>query len=483
MLGTTEQQLFVIGAFALSILMLLFGPKHLFAGSRWWGKRGPPWFVSNVVYAPILGVMLLSLVHHLLGIVQVETAPFVTGAHVVETVTSKYDIVFLILSFAYLSISLDRSGFFEFVSFKIVLFSRGRGIQLLIFFYLLCSVLTFFTSNDIVIISMTPIILYVGKHAGIRNLIPLLISQFVAANTLSMGLYIGSPTNIVLGDATSMTFIDYFLWMFFPSVVSCGVTLVMLLVAFRWFTFRGNRMVERYTVPDKARTIRSSVPMWIKVGIFATCLAFLTVSSFIGVELWTICLVTAVIMLLFDLFLLRGTEERVGSFMGSIGRRMPWPIAPFVLCFFTLVKALSRTGFTEAAAGVLVGLGQGSLVKLSLVFGYVSAIAVNLMNDIPSTVFWADMVPYLREILTEQEFRVTVYSLIVGVNPGCYLTLIGALAGLMWINIIKTWPGGDPGKTPTGWDLTFYGIIIIVPVVLFTCLAVVLEVSLFTSQG
>jgi arsenical pump membrane protein len=481
--STTAPQLIVIGAFAFSILGLLFGPKHLFGKARFWGAGGPPWFLSNVVYAPIVGVALLSLAHVALGWFGLTFEPFVTGTHIAETVTSKYDIVFLILSFAYLSISLDRSGFFEFASFKIVLYSGGHGTRLLVFFYLLCSVLTFFTSNDIVIISMTPIILYVGKHAGIRNLVPLLISQFVAANTLSMGLYIGSPTNIVLGDATAMTFVDYFLWMFLPSVVSCVVTLGMLLVVFRLIPIRGNRIQERFQVPDRARDIRSSRPMWIKVVIFAVCLAFLTASSFLGLELWTICLVTAVVMLAYDLILLRGGNERVGGFFAGVGRRMPWPIAPFVLSFFTLVKALSRSGFTESAANVLVDLGQGSLLKLSLVFGYVSAITVNLMNDIPSTVFWADMVPHLQELLTEEQYRVTVYSLIVGVNPGCYLTLIGALAGLMWINIIKTWPGGDPGKTPTGWDLTTYGVLIIVPVIFFTCLSVVLEVQLFASTG
>jgi len=477
--GTIGNQLLVVVAFAFSILGLLFAPKHLFARSKRWGDSVPPWFLSNVVYAPIVGVTLLSVIHLPAGALGLEYAQFVTLAHILKVLGSKYDIVFLILSFAYLSISLDRSGFFEFASFKIVLYSRGRGIRLLVFMYLLCSVLTFFTSNDIVIISMTPIILYVGKHAGIRNLIPLLIAQFVAANTLSMGLYIGSPTNIVLGDATAMTFIDYFLWMFIPSIVSCVVTLVMLLVVFYWLPFRGNHMVQTFEVPERARSIHSSKQMWIKVFIFALCLGFLTVSSFIGFELWTICLVTALVMLAYDLVLLRETGELVPVFFVSVYRRMPWPIAPFVFCFFTMVKALTRSGFTNATARLLVGYAKGSLIKLSLLFGYISAVAVNLMNDIPSTVFWADMVPALEGLLGPHEYKVTIYSLIVGVNPGCYLTLIGALAGLMWINIINSWPGGETGKTPRGWDLSLYGAIIIIPVILLTCLSVVLEVSMF----
>jgi arsenical pump membrane protein len=70
---------------------------------------------------------------------------------------SKYDVILLIQSFAYLSISLDISGFFKASAFYIVSLARGDGLRLLVYLYLLCSALTYFTSNDIVIISMTPI--------------------------------------------------------------------------------------------------------------------------------------------------------------------------------------------------------------------------------------------------------------------------------------------------------------------------------------
>ena len=160
---------------------------------------------------------------------------------------------------------------------------------------------------------------------------------------------------------------------------------------------------------------------------------------------------------------------------------MPWPIAPFVLCFFAMVRVMTRTGITEAVADSLVQLGQGSAFKLSMIFGYVSAVVVNLLNDIPSTVFWADAIGHLESSMTPQEYWTTVYSTIVGVNPGCYLTLIGALAGLMWINIIRTQPGAEKHRTPTGWDLTRCGLLVIVPVVFFACLAVYIEVWLFKT--
>jgi Na+/H+ antiporter NhaD/arsenite permease-like protein len=45
-------------------------------------------------------------------------------------------------------------------------------------------------------------VIHVGSLAGISNVVPLLIVQFIAANTSSMGMYVGSPTNIILGEPT-----------------------------------------------------------------------------------------------------------------------------------------------------------------------------------------------------------------------------------------------------------------------------------------
>lgn len=480
MLSVSNEQVLVLIAYVLSILGLLFGPSHLF-GKRLSGESAPPWFLSKVVYAPLFGVVLLAVVHVLVAPFGLEVEPLLTAGMMGDVVLDKYDIVFLILSFAYLSISLDSSGFFEFCAFKIVRIARGDGLKLMVFLFLLCSGLTFFTSNDIVIISMTPIIIYVGTQAGIKNLVPLLIAQFIAANTASMGLYIGSPTNIVLGDATEMTFIDYFSWMIAPTVVATLVTLGMLLVIFHFTGLGGAKMQRSYELPDDGFDIRSSRPMWVKVGIFALCLVFLTISSFIHVELWVICFVTAVTMLGYDLFLLRRQGEPWRGFVLGVNRRMPWPIAPFVLCFFAMVRVITKTGITEAVAEALIRLGGGSAIKLSMIFGFVSAAVVNLLNDIPSTVFWADAVPHFEASMGSAEYWTTVYSIIVGVNPGCYLTLIGALAGLMWINIIRTQPGADQHRTPTGWDLTRCGLLVIVPVVFLSCLTVYLEVGLFKS--
>ena len=71
------------------------------------------------------------------------------------------------------------------------------------------AILTIFTSNDIVILTFTPFICYFSKNAKI-NPIPYLVAEFAAANTYSMMLIIGNPTNIYLATSASIDFISYF---------------------------------------------------------------------------------------------------------------------------------------------------------------------------------------------------------------------------------------------------------------------------------
>lgn len=142
------------------------------------------------------------------------------------------------------------------------------------------------------------------------------------------------------------------------------------------------------------------------------------------------------------------------------------------------MQALSKTGFVDRFAHWMLSAAGSSFLQQSLVFGFTSALLVNVLNDLPATVFWALMTPSLCGHYTgasgdgRAHYTGVIMALLVGVNPGCYLTIIGALAGLMWRNIIATQPNVQRLQVPSAWDLTFYGAIVLGPVTLLTCMAV-----------
>ena len=189
--------------------------------------------------------MLHSLINYFRG----KHSSLVSPRAVTETCAAKIPIILLIQSFAYLSISLDISGFFKESAAYVVKAAKGDGRRLLVYIYILCSFLTYFSSNDIVIISltpliMTPLIIRIGDCSTIQDVVPLLITHFIAANTAAMGLLVGSPTNIILGDALHVSFARYWVMMLLPTFVAVVVTLLMLMVVFVWCPLRGHVMVQ-----------------------------------------------------------------------------------------------------------------------------------------------------------------------------------------------------------------------------------------------
>jgi len=437
------------------------------------------WVSNKVVLAPILGLVTLWVLPFGMAFIGVGSSYQLTIASATGVIVNDIDLVVLILALAYLSISLDESGFFEYASVKIIKKSHGKGSKLLVNLFLLTSVLTYFTSNDIVIIAMTPIILYVNKHTGGHNAIPLLISLFVGANTLSMGLYIGSPTNIVIGDAVGLSFIEYLNLMLVPSIVAAISTLGMLYLIFVKFPISGNKMFHSYSLPLMTKHDKASKIMLLKSFVFILCIIVLSVVSSEIMQIWEVCLSFAIIMFCVDIIYLWYNKKSLALFVNKVASKLPWEIAPFVISFFVLVNALEGSTLSNETMSLVKSLFDQGLVYGVLGAGYLSAISVNLMNDIPSTMFWANLLGNIQPLLTDQNFKVLIVAILIGVNPGCYLTIIGALAGLMWMKIISTSNVSKGLIIPTAWDLTKYGSIILIPVLTITLLAVVLQAKYF----
>lgn len=77
-------------------------------------------------------------------------------------------ILVLFMSMCFISVLPDKAGFFEYCALK-VMNRPGKGqLHLFVVFYAVVSVLTVFTSNDIIILTFTPFIFYFSKSAGIN---------------------------------------------------------------------------------------------------------------------------------------------------------------------------------------------------------------------------------------------------------------------------------------------------------------------------
>ena len=201
-------------------------------------------------------------------------------------------ILILFFSMTLLSVFLDEMGFFEHLASMAL--KRANSSQTRLFFaiYAVVSLLTVFTSNDIVILTFTPFICFFCKRASI-NPLPYLIGEFVAANTWSMALVIGNPTNVYLATSNGIAFMEYLKVMALPTMFSGIVQVLVLFLVFK------NKLMKPFS-PEESHVEIKDVPSLV-IGLvhLVACLVLLVICSYASVEMWLVCLFCALSLIIF----------------------------------------------------------------------------------------------------------------------------------------------------------------------------------------
>ncbi len=126
------------------------------------------------------------------------------------------------------------------------------------------------------------------------------MSEFAAANTASMILFVGNPTNVVICEGFGIENAAYTAWTFFPFA-ACSVTcLVALYAQFRITGKLAPQLPD--TMKFRAREAINDLPGAI-VGTFLLGGALITalVVSFVNVDVWEITLPFAATKFIFDI--------------------------------------------------------------------------------------------------------------------------------------------------------------------------------------
>lgn len=354
-----------------------------------------------------------------------------------DTSVNPIKILLLFFSMTFLSVYLDEAGMFRFLAGVTLRRAGGSQKKLLLYLYLTVSFLTVFTSNDIVVLTFTPFICYFAKSAKIDP-IPYLVTEFVAANTFSMVFIIGNPTNIYLATSAGIGFLPYAKIMIAPTLAA-GVT-VWFILRFIFRKMLQNNVstsVEQASLKNKTAVILGGTHLGV-------CTVLLVLSSYMNMPMWLIALGAASCLTITTLIAAKLGGWRPKMIGRSIAR-LPWPLVPFVLSMFALVLALNRSGISEQIASRMT---SGNSIA---VYGISSVIAANLINNIPMSVLFSTLIP-------EGGSLGPVFASIIGSNLGAYLTPLGALAGIMWMSILKT-----TGVHYSFGRFTKYGFCVVIP--------------------
>ncbi len=390
-----------------ALIALVFAKPAVMIG----GKK-----VSIFWLAPLAGALIL-VISGLITPTQIASG--LTGAGDVNPIK----LLFLFFSMTMMSVYLDEIGFFRLLAHKVLARAGGRQQTLFFLLYALVSILTVFTSNDIIVLTFTPFICHFAKSARIDPL-PYLVSEFVAANTWSMALIIGNPTNIYLMSDTGVSFLAYTARMILPTVLAGLAAYVVLYLLFR-------KRLKAPLDPEEAPPPQVDKATEI-VGIchLGGCILLLSVSSFLNLPMWAITCAFFLSLVLFTMAI-SFFRRRAPFLIVRCLIRAPWDLAPFVLSMFVLVLALDQYGIT-AAIGQLLAAPE-TAGGLTASFGISSFIAANLVNNIPMSVLYSSVIADLAAGGMAAPLLSTArLAAVIGSNLGAFFTPMGALAGIMW---------------------------------------------------
>ena len=345
----------------------------------------------------------------------------IINALTADTSVNPIKILVIFISMTILSIFLDELGVFRFLAEASLKKAGKSQIKLFITLYLTVSVLTVFTSNDVIILSFTPFICYFARNAKIDP-IPYLAAEFVAANTWSMALIIGNPTNIYLCSAFGVDFITYLKTMALPTIAAGGISLALLILVFgkKLKTPIENQDIETHT------TLSDKPSLILGVATLSICTIFLAVSSYLKIEMWIVCL-SAVAVLFVGVTVISLLRKKVSVPAINSVKRAPWQIIPFVLSMFVMIIILADSGVTEA---VYKALGEEHVV---LKYGVLSFLSSNVINNIPMSVLFCEIL----KGLSVASLNGGIFATVIGSNLGAAFTPIGALAGIMFGSILS----------------------------------------------
>ena len=155
------------------------------------------------------------------------------------------------------------------------------------------------------------------------------------------------------------------------------------------------------------------------------CATFLlAISSYINLEMYLITLVFSLSLLSISTVYLVTTKQKLIPIKMTL-IRAPWNLVPFVLSMFILVLSMQEQGITSQIIELL------SKSEPTYTYAISAAFCANLINNIPMSVLYST--------LLQSASLKAVYATIMASNISAFITPIGALAGIMFMSLLKVY--------------------------------------------
>ncbi|MCT7579492.1 arsenic transporter [Aliarcobacter butzleri] len=388
--------------------------------------------------------ILGAIVALILGVVSIND--------VLDVTNIVWDATLAFIGIIILSLVLDEIGFFEWCALKMAKFSKGSGIRMFIYSILLGSFVSALFANDGAALILTPILLAKMRvlQLSTKTIIAFLLAGGFISDSASLPFVFSNLTNIVTANYFNIGFVDYFLNMIVPFIVS-----VIASIVFLWLILRKDipKKVDVRLLKEPKSVIKNMNLFYFSWFFLAFLLSAYALGDIYKLPISFFALGGALVLLI-----IASLTKSVNA--KNIIKEAPWQIVWFSIGLYIVVYGLKNAGLTEYLTTILSYLVlKGDTIAI-ISTGFISAILSAVMNNLP-TIMIMDIA--LKDIPNEA----LAYANIIGCNLGPKMTPFGSLATLLWLHVLA-----KKGIKISFWEYSKFGLIITPPVLLLVLLAV-----------
>ncbi len=383
-----------------------------------------------------------------------------------------------------MAMTLQRSGFFEWVGDRLIERSGGSGHRLFHLVLAFSACLTLFLNNDGSILLGTPIILgLVGRlNLPKRAAFGYLLGACLVASASSPPVGVSNMANLEAMNLVGVSLTQHLEVIFTPAVI--GLTSCWLLlygVFFRslpsqidqngkpeagWLPRvlphphavqrphtppppphdgpppappRHRHPVNLYAGPPSHHRRRPDYPfMWFAVGVVVAVRLGFFLASLVSIPTYAVAVAGAAVLVAASY--LRGHRG-----IRHTIRTAPWPILGFALGMDLIVFGLRHAGLIGVTAGWIDAVHTSPLAASTLP-GLLTTGVSALLNNHPGLIIGSLS---LLEVpgLVGIPFHTAYASVVLGSDLGSLVTPAGTLASLLWFHILQ-----QNGQRHSWWD-------------------------------
>ncbi len=367
-----------------------------------------PWGLSRAWWAALGGGVVLI-------------TGLISPLQAVDTLSETADPLALLVGMMLLSAIADKAGFFDWSASFAVWAGGGRVWRLFALVFVVGCFVSAVLSLDATAIVLTPIVYSAASRLGLKP-IPVMFVCVYAANTASLFLPVSNLTNLLAHDAFGLGFARYALIMVLPATLA----VVANILIFGWL-FRKDL---RGTYDPAVTRFTAQNPAFFRV---ATCAVLGVLAAFffaplLGLPAGAVALAAAA--------LTGGAALALGwiELMEVVGS-VSWDVLALVAGFFLVVRAAEGAGLGALAHAAYAATASWEGLPQILVVASTAALGSNILNNLPTMLVALDA---LRPLVSGGRLGAeAIYATVVGTGVGPNLTVVGSLATLIWLSIVR----------------------------------------------